>query len=45
MLETVRIGDGEILCARMPELVDELETLLREGITIYDPRLLPAPVQ
>jgi aminoglycoside 3-N-acetyltransferase len=44
VLEAVRVGDGELLCARMPELLDELETLLREGITIYDRRLLPAPV-
>jgi aminoglycoside 3-N-acetyltransferase len=45
VLETVRVGDGEILCARMPDLLDELETLLREGITIYDRRLLPARVR
>ena len=45
VLETVRVGGGEIVCARMPELLDELETLLREGITIHDRRLLPAPVQ
>ena len=45
VLETVRVGDGEILCARMPELLDELESLLREGLTIYDRRLLPEPVR
>jgi aminoglycoside 3-N-acetyltransferase len=42
VLRSVRVGAGEILCAPMPALLDELEDLLRAGVTIYDPRLLPA---
>lgn len=40
VLGAARVGTGEILCARMPELMDALERLLERGITIYDPRLL-----
>lgn len=36
VLRAVNLGRGEVLAARMPELMDALEILLREGITIYD---------
>ena len=46
VLETVRVGGGESpLRADAGALLDELETLLREGLTIYDRRLLPEPVR
>ena len=43
MLRRTTLGRGEILAARMPELMDELGRLLRErGLTIYDIELAPA---
>jgi aminoglycoside 3-N-acetyltransferase len=35
VLRTSRLGRGEVMAARMPELMGELETLLDRGITIY----------
>lgn len=35
-MRSVALGRGEILLARMPELFDELGTLLGRGVTIYD---------
>lgn len=43
VLRRTTLGRGEILAARMPELMDELGRLLRErGLTIYDIELAPA---
>jgi aminoglycoside 3-N-acetyltransferase len=36
VMRSVRLGWGEILVARMPEMFDLLEALLRDGLTIYD---------
>lgn len=41
VLRNVPLGRGEILVARLRPLMTELESLLGEGITIYD---LPVPV-
>jgi len=35
VLRTAKLGRGEVMAARMPELMAELETLLDRGITIY----------
>lgn len=35
VLERATLGRGEVMAARMPELMTELETLLARGITIY----------
>jgi aminoglycoside N3'-acetyltransferase len=35
VLQRTKLGRGEVMSARMPALMDELETLLRRGITIY----------
>lgn len=35
VLERATLGRGEVMAARMPELMAELETLLARGITIY----------
>jgi aminoglycoside 3-N-acetyltransferase len=35
VLRRTTLGRGEVMAARMPELMAELETLLRRGITIY----------
>lgn len=35
VLRTTMLGRGEVMAARMPQLMDELETLLDRGITIY----------
>lgn len=35
VLRQARLGRGEVMAARMPELMVELETLLRRGVTIY----------
>jgi aminoglycoside 3-N-acetyltransferase len=43
VLHTEPLGRGEILTARMPELMHELERLLQEGLTIYDIELGRAP--
>jgi aminoglycoside 3-N-acetyltransferase len=36
VMRSVTLGRGEILLARMPELMDELAVLLDRGMTIYD---------
>jgi hypothetical protein len=36
VLRVARVGRGEIMAARMPELMEELERSLRDGLTIYD---------
>lgn len=35
VLKRTTLGRGEVMAARMPELMDELETLLQRGVTIY----------
>ena len=35
VLQRARLGRSEVMAARMPGLMDELETLLRRGVTIY----------
>ncbi len=35
VLRRTTLGRGEVMAARMPELMDELETLLQRGVTIY----------
>jgi hypothetical protein len=35
VLERTDLGRGEVMAARMPGLMAELETLLSRGITIY----------
>ncbi|HEY7707686.1 MAG TPA: AAC(3) family N-acetyltransferase [Gaiellaceae bacterium] len=40
VLRETTLGRGEVMAARMPELMDELETLLQRGVTIY---LIPVP--
>lgn len=35
VLKRTTVGRGEVMAARMPELMDELETLLQRGVTIY----------
>jgi aminoglycoside N3'-acetyltransferase len=35
VLKQTTLGRGEVMAARMPELMDELETLLQRGVTIY----------
>lgn len=35
VLQRAKLGRGEVMAARMPELMAELETLLGRGITIY----------
>jgi aminoglycoside 3-N-acetyltransferase len=35
VLKRATLGRGEVMAARMPELMDELETLLQRGVTIY----------
>ncbi len=36
LLRAERLGRGEILAITAPDLMEELERLLREGVTIYD---------
>jgi aminoglycoside N3'-acetyltransferase len=35
VLQRAKLGRGQVMAARMPALMTELETLLRRGITIY----------
>jgi aminoglycoside 3-N-acetyltransferase len=39
-LRSLTLGRGEVLAQPMPELVDQFEQMLAEGITIYPPELL-----
>jgi aminoglycoside N3'-acetyltransferase len=43
VLHVAPLGRGEVMAARMPELMDELERALRDGLTIYDIDLGRAP--
>lgn len=36
VMRSVRLGRGEVLVARMPEMLELLDELLRRGVTIYD---------
>jgi aminoglycoside 3-N-acetyltransferase len=42
VLRSVPVGRGTLMAARMPELMEQLELLLREGIDIYDHEALAA---
>jgi aminoglycoside 3-N-acetyltransferase len=39
-LRSLTLGRGEVLAQPMPEMVDEFEQMLGEGMTIYPPELL-----
>lgn len=43
VLHVAPLGRGEVMAARMPELMDELERALQDGLTIYDIDLGRAP--
>jgi aminoglycoside 3-N-acetyltransferase len=43
VMRSMRLGKGEILMARMPEMLEALQRLLGRGVTIYDIELGRSP--
>ena len=41
LMRSVRLGKGEVLAIRAPDLMSELERLLGQGVTIYDVPIPP----
>ena len=39
-MRSLALGRGEVLAQPMPEMVDQFEQMLAEGMTIYPPELL-----